>query len=430
MTWQTWMVILAFAIPKPIAVFAFCEALTLKYKKAYVLWSYVAGCTLIVFLRSLCFIYMPFIPDGVIFVIVLPVYSFAFFRLVCRDKSSKVVLIIGLLYALAILGHILATVVFYLAFSEPSIIDFVSNNSMYVGFIAMVFEGLFYYIFFFIWRRYIGKINSDIPNMWAFLLVIGGQMIYSLTHLLTTLSKPTEINPWSALGIVIITIGNLALLQILLTNSKKKEAEDSLKEILHIRELEQMHYSSIEARRQEMVKIRHDFNNQLAAVRQLIDSDKKEHAEELLNELKQSLANAAERAYCQNAIVNAVFTEKQKECDNADIVLDTEITIDERCSITPIHLCSIFTNLLDNAIRACKTLPQAKRRIEIRTASKGAYLHIKSVNPVADFTEKERHGKGYGKIILSDIASHYGGNFTAEKSDNTYVAMMSVLYTA
>jgi len=49
------------------------------------------------------------------------------------------------------------------------------------------------------------------------------------------------------------------------------------------------------------------------------------------------------------------------------------------------------------------------------------------VNPIANVSGKNRNGKGYGKIILSDIANHYNGNFTAERVGNIYVAVMSVL---
>jgi len=257
---------------------------------------------------------------------------------------------------------------------------------------------------------------------------MSGQLVYGISQLLSFLSQNEQVNPQIAMGIILMIVGNIVILKILLTNSKKQEAEEGIKELQHVRELEQMHYTQIEARRQELAKVRHDFNNQMAVVHQLIISDEKDHAEEMLNELKQTLINTTEHIYCQNTIVNAVLTEKQKQCDSSDILLETDVLIDEKCSISSIHLCSIFTNLLDNAIEACKTLPSDKRKIEIRTAVKGAYLHIKSVNPVANQPDNEHSRKGYGNIILSDIASNYYGNFTAERVDDKYIAMISVHY--
>ena len=434
MTWQTWMVILAFALPKPITVYAFCEPLTLRYKKTRILWLYTVGCALLTLIRAWIFIYMPAVPDALLYVIAIPVYSYVFFRISCIDKPPKIALITVLIYSLGILGHILASFVYSLWFGESIVIDFVSNRSMFIGFIAMLFEMLLYYLFFFIWRRYIGKIRSDIPNMWAFFLILGGQLIYSLSQLLIILSQPVDVDPWSAAGIVIMTVGNLAILQILLTNSKKAELEESLRDVQHMRELEKIHYGAMESRRHEMAKIRHDFNNQLIAARQLIVSGKGEHAETLLNELERSISGVDDFAYCQNAIVNAVLTEKQKECAVADIVLKCGVSISEDCAVSQLHLCSIFTNLMDNAISACKALPVEHREIEIRTSVIGDYMHIKCVNPFAAQTEPSRREdsgvKGYGNLILTDIAEHYSGHFTAEKVGSAYNAVVSLLCEA
>ena len=434
MTVQTWIVILAFALSKPVTVYAFCEPLAPKYKKRWLFLLYPVGCALLTLFRALLFIYLPEVPDALLYVIAVPLYSFAFFRIACSDKSSKIALITVLIYALGILGHILASFVYLLVFGNSIVIDFVSTESMYAGIIAMLLEILLYSLFFFIWRRYIGRIRADIPNMWAFFLILGGQLVYSLSQLLIVLSQPVDLNPWAAGGIAIMTVGNLALLQILLTNSKKAELEENLRDVQHIRELEKMHYNAMESRRHEMAKIRHDFNNQIVAAHQLIATGKGEHAETLLGELERSISNAGDFEYCRNAIVNAVLSEKQKECDEAGIAFACDVALSDNCTVSPLHLCSIFTNLLDNAIRASKALPAARRRIDVRSAVKGDYLHIKCTNPVAaqlDTDRGEGSGEnGYGNIILTDIAGYYSGHFTAERVGTEYVAVLSLLCEA
>ena len=430
MTWQTWIMTLTWAISKTAVIIVMCEPLTLKFKKRHIILAYAAISAFFYLIRAYSAIHITSVSTELVFFLIMPVYSYIFFRISCRNKTTEIAFFMVLIYALGVLGNALAFVVYYLIFSEYLMFSFVTNAAVYGATISMLLEILFYLLFFILWKKFVGKLRSTIPNVGAFIVILGGQLIYTLYQLLDMLTKQVEVNPWTAFGIIIMTIGNLAIIQILLTNTKKAELEESLREVQHIRELEQMHYSSIEARRQEMALIRHDINNQIAAAHQLIDLDKKEHAEELLNELKQSLANTTEYTYCQNAIVNAVLTEKQKECAAMEIKLDTEIIISEKCNVTPIHLCSIFTNILDNAIRACKSLAKEQRVIELRTAVKGAYLHIKCINPVADNKDKERHGKGYGKTILTDIADHYNGKFSAEKVDNTYVVLMAVLYMA
>lgn len=431
MTWQTWMIVLAWVFSKAAITYAFCEPLERKYKMKYIVLSYVTSSVLIYFVRIFFFVYMPVaIFDAIFFVFIAPLQSYIILRIACRDKNIKIALIMTLVYTLGVLGHILMFILWY-SFSDRNLaFNFVSTESVYGAYIAAFLEILFYTVFIFVWRRYVGKIHSDIPNAGAFIFVIGGQLIYNMYNMLRLIPQQAGVDPLEIIGTVFMIIGNFVIIQILFTNSKKKELEDNLNEIQHIRELEHMHYTAIEERRQEMAKIRHDFNNQLLAAHQLISSDKWQHAELILDELEASISKTSEYAYCQNAIVNAVLTEKQKECDDAKIMLETDIAINEECKISPLHLCSVFTNILDNAIRACKLLPHGQRKIELRTAIKGDYIHIKCVNPIAGRQERARNGKGYGKIILSDIAGHYGGNFTAERIDKTHVALISLLHSA
>ena len=408
-------------------MFVICEPLTIKYSRSLIIFSYVAGITVFNTLRAYCMIYYESFPaDAVFFILIMPVFSILFLRFACSDKLMKIVLFFILVYAIAVLGNILSFILYRFIYGEFIRFDFASESSLQIAIIGLFVETISYALLYFIWKRYIGSIRSDIPNIGVFLLVIGGQLIYAMTQLLDLLSNQIELSSWTSIGVIIMIVSNLAVLQILLTNSKKKEIEDNFNEIQHIRELEQMHYTSIDARRKEMAKIRHDFSNQLTAARQLFLSNKSEHTDALLKELEQSLDTATEQAYCENAIVNAVLTEKKKECHGAEITLETDIVIPENCGISQSHLCSIFTNLLDNAIRACKNLPERQRKIELRTAFKGRYLHVKCVNPMSDSPQKGKNGKGYGKIILSDIAANYNGNFTAEIANGAHTAVLSL----
>lgn len=429
MTWQTWIVHLGWAIQCTVAIIVFLELLNLKIKRVYAVIVYVTGITLLHILRAYFFIYMPSLPsEETFFGVIIPLYTYLIIRFVSYEKPKRIVLWIVLIYTYSVLGHVLALVACHFILSESFYFDFVSNEVLFSTLIATVIVVSLYLLFYFALKHFIGRILTDIPNIIALILVLSGQLVYGLSQLLSFLSMNEQVNPQIAAGVVLMIIGNVVLLRILLTNSKKKEADDRALELQHLRELEQLHYASIESKQQELAKVRHDFYNQSAILQQLIIIGKTEHAEELLDEMKQSLISTTENQYSQNTIVNAVIIEKQKECDIDGITLETDILIDEKCNITPIHLCSIFTNLIDNAIKACRELPADKRKIEIRTALKGAYLHIKTVNPIPDINTGKPKRNGYGKTILSDIAADYKGNFTTGITDGMFIAMVSAIY--
>ena len=92
------------------------------------------------------------------------------------------------------------------------------------------------------------------------------------------------------------------------------------------------------------------------------------------------------------------------------------------------HLCSIFSNLMDNAINANLSLPSGRERyIRIIAHEKQGYIAVKTENP-----SDRRNGKlqpdrsmGYGLKILRDISESYDGDFSAECKDGECRCILS-----
>lgn len=127
---------------------------------------------------------------------------------------------------------------------------------------------------------------------------------------------------------------------------------------------------------------------------------------------------------CDNELVNTILEEKRKDCQNLCISFSARVEIPERIEIKSSHLCSIFTNLLDNGIHACQSLPKAKRWILIQSKQQGDYLYLR----VSNATSKEymnrpaRPGHGLGRQIIAGLAENYQGEYWTKVSGETYVA--------
>lgn len=231
----------------------------------------------------------------------------------------------------------------------------------------------------------------------------------------------------ASIGAFLGLIADFVLLYVLMDQGKKDELERELQELETLRRLEGIHYQAIEARREETAKIRHDFNNQLVVAYHLMHTGGEEQAEELLDELTRDIANTAEYPYCANPIVNAILAEKELECKKSGITLSTEIELAEEPSIQSVHLCSVFSNLCDNAVNAARECPQGQRFISVHTARKGDYLLVRVENSSPNPECKKAAGrKAYGQEILRDIASRYDGNLTYGWENGTYRAVVSL----
>jgi len=220
----------------------------------------------------------------------------------------------------------------------------------------------------------------------------------------------------------------LMLFIVVLFNQADKEAvEKALSEMKFRSELEQQHYKAAETRREELAKIRHDYNNLLTSVLGLLRMGQTQEAEMALEQLLVRVGQTRECGFCGVPIVNALLSEKQELCDREGIVLSVDLLFPEDVSVEPIDLCSVFSNLMDNAIRACTQLPPEQRRITLTSGVRGDYLVVRCENPAAKAPGVLPEGTGYGKRILRDIAQRWGGSFESAYENGIYTATVILL---
>lgn len=214
------------------------------------------------------------------------------------------------------------------------------------------------------------------------------------------------------------------LLYYVVSLEEKTALETELRDTQHRMALEQSHYRAVEARREELAKIRHDFNNQLAAIRLLMQAGEQKDAQSMLDRLSADLDATRENVYCAVPVVNAVLAKKDAQCRKAGIALHAELTLPETPGIEPLHLCSVLSNLLDNAIHGCTGME--KPVITLTSAMAGDYLFLKTVNPSAP-PQEVKAGHGYGTKILRELAEKYDGSFNASYERGVFTAVISLL---
>ena len=213
---------------------------------------------------------------------------------------------------------------------------------------------------------------------------------------------------------------------------KKAVLEREVDSLKYAHELEEQHFKQIEEKRYEVAKIRHDINNQLTTIKNMVHSGHTEQAEELIGELENTVSQTKEYQYCSIPVVNAVISEKNKEAEKHGIKLATKIDIEDACGITQHHLCSVFANLIDNAIRAERGFAEIDSDKKIITVnafsdSVSVYINVKNyVSGVEIPREDNSSLHGYGQQILSDIARIYSGSFDKTEKDGEYSCTLTL----
>jgi sensor histidine kinase regulating citrate/malate metabolism len=134
------------------------------------------------------------------------------------------------------------------------------------------------------------------------------------------------------------------------------------------------------------------------------------------------------KCYSSNVIVNAVVREKDQKCKDLGFDLELDLMIPNKLEIEPLHVCSIFSNLLDNALEAVENMEPSKRSIQLWAEIKNNYLCMKVSNTTRKehVRRKRRKNRGYGSLILQDIAGKYDGTYTTSYAEGIYSAAVVV----
>ena len=269
-----------------------------------------------------------------------------------------------------------------------------------------------------------------------FLLWPASQIIilYSLDH--------DPITTFWLVGIVSSLAANFSLLGYTISQENKIELEKGIKEMQHFLELEQAHYCQVEQRMKELAIIRNDFRSRLGTVATLVRLGEDDSARHMISNLSEKINRTKENPYCDIPIINAVLTEKAGECEAADIQLIIDLDLPNHIDIPQMHLCSIFSNLMDNAIAACRNIangtgaandtnPSQKTAtrpvIRLSSLAEGDYLFIKTVNPAIEPAMNASPKRGYGFRILSELSSRYDGKYQTEYNSGCFTAIVSLL---
>lgn len=325
---------------------------------------------------------------------------------------------VGELFSVTMMGHI-----FGVEYQNTF-----ANQEMFVLQTACImFDFALFSAIAFIWNN-VFKHQRLPRHTWIFVLFPISQLMVLWNWTKQEFFFSREMSVLAGVGYIIGFLADIVLLYVFLNQGEKDALAKRVQEMEHLQQVEQLHFQSIETRREELAKIRHDFNNQLATALYLTEQGEQEQAKSMLEQLRQNLVKTKEAAWCSDAVINAVLSEQATACEALDIDFVAEVLLEDEVYIQPVHLCSVFSNLLDNARRAAEGCLVDERKVIVKAAQKGDYLHIKVENTslIPEKRKKTADGHGYGQEILQDIATHYHGEFYTDWKDGIYTAVISL----
>lgn len=194
--------------------------------------------------------------------------------------------------------------------------------------------------------------------------------------------------------------------------------------------LRQSYYEELEQNQLAIRKLRHDMNNHLGIIGSFMETGEYEKALDYFKKL-QVAAAAGSRKFCENGLVNAVINAKYNLAEKLDIPCFINMELKKVYDMDDVSLCTIFANLLDNALEAASGIPEKeKRRLSLKARLVGDALCIEVENTFAGevkeakgrlvTTKEKAEGHGYGLRSVRDVVELYGGHIQISHEDGIF----------
>lgn len=225
-------------------------------------------------------------------------------------------------------------------------------------------------------------------------------------------------NPFTLISLLLYIISDIFMFFTLRENSKLEQTRRQLSEMENEMAMKMRYYESINRRYIEMREYRHDIKNLVAAAEISIRSGAAAEGIALIDELRERSDSLKIPVYCNNPIVNAVLWEKQKDCAEYGIDFAVNIPPEEDAALEQSDACSLFANLLDNAIRAARNTASPFVSVSCRSEIGMFFLEVRNSSGQVFSADSLPQGKddgdhhGCGMQIVRRIADKYNGSFS------------------
>ncbi|MBP5594830.1 MAG: sensor histidine kinase [Pseudobutyrivibrio sp.] len=190
-----------------------------------------------------------------------------------------------------------------------------------------------------------------------------------------------------------------------------------------------------EALRKEM----HDMKHYVMALK---NEDNPEKRAEVLDDMEQAIAIQESFMNTGNKVLDVILTTKSLQCQKKKITLNAMVDGDLLADIHVKDICSLFGNVLDNAIEATQQLEDEEKRIitlsvrrrnqfiivECENCSDSANVRLRSSHTRRRFikdnlpytTKKDNVKHGFGLKSIAQVAEKYGGAMNCSYEDGWF----------
>jgi len=231
-------------------------------------------------------------------------------------------------------------------------------------------------------------------------------------------------------GIISILVMALVMLLMILfrsvSNWSRRFAAEQVKAEYLARQ--QQYYKEMDTVSAKVRQLKHDYANHMSVIASMAERDELEEIQQYMQTYGGEYCNIDRYAVTGHDALDSLLSYKLMTCREENIDTRIKAVADLRSvALTPFEISSLFGNMLDNAINACRQLDIDRRWIRLDITTKGDMLCIEMENSMASDTREKRadgeHGMGLPRI-KSIVEAHQGSIILSPKEDRYVVKIL------
>lgn len=281
--------------------------------------------------------------------------------------------------------------------------------------------------------------NINIGKVWYLFSILPIALMVSNIYTIPISYANIRVGKVYAKGFI-ITIFELALYLIVFILfyifSKTTIEKTKLTERNNILEIQKSYTESLQSYIKYTSKARHDFKHSVHVMSRLADEGNLSALKDYIAQYENSLTVTAPVRICKSEALNALFNHYRQQAIENNVDINWQIDLPENSRILDVDLCSIFGNILENAIDGCCTVEEGKRYFNLTSEIKGDCLYIVSTNNYGkplrmdgeEFSSTKHQGKGIGLYSMKSITDVYDGIFEAGNNDGEFFVNIVMKY--
>lgn len=352
--------------------------------------------------------------------------GFLFF--VIRDNIGRLAFVLLVLANLGNLVSICAKCIEGMIFGELAFQNY--RWSMTLCMIVMHFI-ITVPVFLYVRRYFTGKIPIH-NKYWICLWLIPATFYviwYYHMYFSGYSSLEIALDPKHAIFLLIINVGSFVVYHtsVLLLIAQDENAK--LTQNNYLLTLQNIQYETLQQRIDEARRAKHDVRHHAHLTLEYLRSGKLSELEAYLEQYNASFPDALPVVYCQNYETNTLLNYFVQQAQQHGITMDIFVQLPQDISIAETTLSVLLSNLLENAVDACKEIAHGEKKISIKGKVSDGFVYFDVSNNYVgtlnkskngNYLSTKKNGKGLGLQSVSHLVKLHNGVIEIDTTDSVF----------